>query len=31
VPLSMLPVGPDALGQFLMHGGGQHVRVRYLG
>ena len=27
----MLSVSPDALGQFLVHGGGQHVRVRYLG
>ncbi len=28
---SMLSVSPDALGQVLVHGGGQHVRVRYLG
>jgi LuxR family transcriptional regulator, maltose regulon positive regulatory protein len=28
---SMSPVSPDALRQFLVHGGGRHVRVRYLG
>ena len=28
---SMSSVSPDALGQVLVHGGGQHVRVRYLG
>jgi hypothetical protein len=26
---SMSSVSPDALGQFLAHGGGQHVRVWY--